>query len=51
MSRISTIEEYYEQYKRSVEDPEAFWAEQASSFTWKKKWDQVLEWNFSEPSV
>ncbi len=38
-------------YKKSVEDPEAFWGEIADSFTWRKKWDKTLEWNFTEPSV
>ncbi|MEY3415997.1 MAG: acetate--CoA ligase, partial [Bacteroidota bacterium] len=38
-------------YKLSVENPEAFWAGVADTFTWKKKWDKVLEWNFTEPKV
>ena len=45
-------EKYEELYKRSVEDPEKFWAEQAEEFvTWFKKWDKVLEWNFDEPKI
>ncbi len=51
MSRITTIEQYHEQYKKSVDHPEAFWAEIADEFTWKKKWDKVLDWNFSAPEV
>jgi len=32
-------------YKRSVEEPEAFWAEQAEAeLAWTKKWDKVLDW-------
>ncbi|MCG8326463.1 MAG: acetate--CoA ligase [Chitinophagales bacterium] len=49
--QIKSFDEYKEVYKRSVEDPEGFWAEQASSFQWRKKWDKVLDWNFSEPNV
>ena len=49
--QIKSFDEYKEVYKRSVEDPEGFWAEQASSFEWRKKWDKVLDWNFSEPNV
>ncbi|WP_341939529.1 acetate--CoA ligase [Marinimicrobium sp. C2-29] len=31
-------------YKQSVEDPDAFWAEQAEAFlTWDKKWDSVCK--------
>ena len=49
--RITSIEEYNQEYKRSVDDPENFWAEKAASFLWRKKWDKVLEWNFREPDV
>ncbi len=49
--RITSFEEYLSEYKRSVETPEAFWAEKAENFIWRKKWDKVLEWNFSEPNV
>ena len=51
MNRITTFEQYLSEYKRSVDNPEAFWAEKAESFLWKKKWDKVLEWNFTEPNV
>jgi acetyl-CoA synthetase len=49
--RITSFEQYKEEYKRSVEDPEGFWAGIADNFSWKKKWDKVLEWNFKEPDV
>src|SRR5579863_7271146 len=49
--RIKSFEDYKEQYKRSVEDPEGFWADIANNFTWKKKCDEVLDWNFKEPNV
>ena len=49
--QIKSLDEYKSAYKRSVEDPEGFWAEQASSFTWSKKWDKVLDWNFRDPDV
>ncbi|HYI26105.1 MAG TPA: acetate--CoA ligase [Thermomicrobiales bacterium] len=32
-------------HERAAADPEAFWAEQAESLSWYKKWDQVLDWN------
>src|ERR1041385_2637755 len=51
MNRITTFEEYQSEYKRSVDHPEEFWAAIASQFSWKKKWDKVLEWNFSAPDV
>lgn len=51
MNKISTFEEYQREYAKSVKDPEAFWAEQADSFTWRRKWDRVLEWEFQTPDV
>src|SRR5215831_318064 len=49
--QIRSLEEYQLRYKQSVEDPEKFWAEIAENFLWHKKWDKVLEWNFTEPKV
>ena len=51
MQQITTFEKYLSDYKRSVETPEAFWADVAESFWWKKKWNSVLEWNFTGPSI
>ena len=31
-------------YERATADPEGFWAEQANTLEWFKKWDTVLEW-------
>lgn len=34
-------------YRRSIEDPSAFWSEIASEFYWKKKWgEKVFSQNF-----
>ncbi len=49
--QIHSIEEYQTAYKRSTDNPEAFWAEIASSFSWKKTWSKVLEWNFIQPDI
>lgn len=49
--QIKSAEAYQAAYKKSVEDPEGFWAEVADSFHWRKKWDKVLDWNFSEPKI
>lgn len=51
MKRITSFDQYEKEYKKSIETPEAFWAEQAEAFTWNKKWDNVLSWNFEEPKV
>jgi acetyl-CoA synthetase len=31
-------------YERARKDPEAFWAAEAESLDWIKRWDKVLEW-------
>src|SRR5688572_19222320 len=48
---ITSFDDYKKQYQFSVENPEAFWAEIAEKFTWRKKWDKVLNWNFKEPKI
>ena len=50
-NQIKSYEEYQAEYKRSIEDPAGFWGEIAESFVWRKKWDNVLNWNFTEPKV
>lgn len=49
--RLRTFEEYQESYAKSIENPSEFWASIAEHFTWKKKWDSVVKWNFEEPSI
>ncbi len=49
--QIKSFEEYKSTYKRSVENPERFWADVASNFQWRKPWEKVLDWNFLEPHV
>jgi acetyl-CoA synthetase len=50
-ARITSFEQYTADYKRSVDNPEAFWADIADNFTWRKKYDKVLEWDFKKPDV
>ncbi len=40
-----SLEEYEAMYKRSIDDPEAFWADAAHELHWFTPWDKVLEWN------
>ncbi len=54
MSRFiaNNFSEYLDLYQESVERPEEFWSQFASSeFLWKRPWDSVLEHDLSEPSV
>ena len=49
---IKNLEEYYQVYRKSVRDPENFWEEVAEEhFVWRKRWNKVLEWDFTKPEV
>ena len=48
---ISTFAEYKKEYQKSIKNPKQFWEEKASNFTWQKKWDTVLDWDFSKPEI
>ncbi|MBF8151067.1 acetate--CoA ligase [Winogradskyella sp. F6397] len=49
---IKHLEEYYQVYRKSVRNPEVFWEEIAEEhFMWRKKWDNVLSWDFSKPEI
>ncbi len=44
-AHIKSMTEYNNMYKRSIEDPEAFWSGQAEKeLDWFKKWNKVLTW-------
>ncbi len=49
--QIQTYDEYQEQYKKSVDDPSAFWDSIADHFQWQKKWEKTFESDFSKPDV
>jgi acetyl-CoA synthetase len=44
-AHIKSLEEYEALYKKSIEDPEAFWSGAAEDLHWFKRWDKVLDWN------
>ncbi|MDY2586723.1 acetate--CoA ligase [Winogradskyella aquimaris] len=49
---IKHFEEYFQVYRKSVRNPEAFWEEIAEEhFIWRKKWDNVLSWDFKKPEI
>ncbi|WP_166383128.1 MULTISPECIES: acetate--CoA ligase [unclassified Polaribacter] len=49
---IKHLEEYFKVYRKSIREPEVFWEEIAEEhFLWRKKWDNVLDWDFSKPEV
>ena len=49
---IKSLEEYFQVYRKSIRDPETFWEEIAEeNFIWRKRWNKVLDWDFSKPKV
>jgi acetyl-CoA synthetase len=48
---IKNLEEYQKLYQRSTKDLNGFWGECADQLDWYKKWDKVLEWDFTKPEV
>ncbi len=50
-NKIQTLGGYIHEYQKSVQQPEQFWARIGESFHWRKGWDEVVEWNFEEPSI
>jgi len=49
--QIKSIEDYNQAYKKSVDKPEEFWGDIADNFYWRKKWDKVLNWDFTTPNI
>ncbi|MCE5251847.1 acetate--CoA ligase [bacterium] len=44
-AHISSMEQYEKMFKRSLEDPDGFWGEQAETLDWFKKWDKVYSFD------
>ncbi|BCX82163.1 acetyl-CoA synthetase [Methylomarinovum caldicuralii] len=45
-------EGYRTLYARSLQEPEAFWAEQAQRFiTWERRWERVCDWDFQRAHI
>ncbi len=51
ITKFTSLQDYKNTYQRSVDNPEAFWKEQAESFTWMKPFKTVLEWDFDKPDI
>lgn len=49
--KISTLGGYIHEYQKSIANPTGFWANIAETFFWRKRWDNVLEWDFQNPKV
>ena len=50
-AHIPSFDRYDEIYKRSIEDPENFWAETAQRIHWIKPWDTVRNFDFVQGRI
>ena len=50
-NNINSLEQYKIEYAKSINNPVLFWEEKAEQFSWHKKWDSVLKWDFTKPEV
>jgi acetyl-CoA synthetase len=44
-AHIKSLEEYESLYRKSIDDPESFWAGVAKELHWFTPWTKVLDWN------
>ena len=50
--QLRSLEEYFVNYRKSINDPETFWHEIAEEhFLWRKPWKKVCDWDFHKPQV
>jgi acetyl-CoA synthetase len=47
-AHIRSMDEYQRLYQRSLDDPEAFWGEQAQTLDWFHPWHQVFDADYEE---
>ena len=43
-ARVGSVEQYEAMYRRSIEDPDGFWSEQAQELHWFSPWHTVRSW-------
>ena len=41
---VGSLDEYKKLHARSIQQPEAFWAEEAQKLAWFQHWEHVLSW-------
>jgi acetyl-CoA synthetase len=51
MKKIGSFQDYQEEYRKSIDNPEGFWGEVAEEFYWRRKWSKVVEWDFKKPEI
>ncbi len=48
---ISSLSSYILEYQRSCANPTGYWAYVADTFYWRRKYDEVLRWDFEKPEI
>jgi len=43
-ARISSMEQYHELYKESIDSPETFWKRETETLQWIEPWTQLCDW-------
>jgi acetyl-CoA synthetase len=49
--QLKTNKSFREAHKKSIENPQAFWGEIASTFKWQQPWEEVLRYDWSVPKT
>ena len=49
--QLTSMAAYKAAYRKSIENPDAFWGDIALHFRWMKHPDAISEWNFTEPNI
>lgn len=50
--QVSSLEQYFKHYNKSVREPRKFWEKIADeNFTWYQKWDKVVEFDMQEAEI
>ena len=50
-AHIPSIEAYRKLYESSISNPDEFWAKQAETIHWYRKWDKVSEYDFDTADI
>ena len=50
-AHISSMDQYRELYKQSIDDPDDFWADKAERLDWSKKWSNVRTFDFVDGNI
>jgi len=51
MFKISSKEQYREEYQASIQDPQKFWSEIADNFVWFEKWQKTTKCDLSKVQI